>query len=112
MVGAILFMMMGSPVSVFATRVEVLLTFRVLLGLAVDTASYTAPHYLSEMATETVSGKMISLYQLIITFVIVIAFLFDTAFSYSGDWRAMLGVLDIPAVIIFVIVLFLPNRPR
>lgn len=103
---------MGSPGSAFATSVEVLLTFRVLLGLAVGIASYTAPLYLSEMATENVRGKMISLYQLMITFGIVLAFLSDTAFSYSGNWRAMLGVLTIPAVVLFVMVIFLPNSPR
>lgn len=111
MAGAILFIM-GSPGSAFATSVEVLLTFRVLLGLAVGIASYTAPLYLSEMATENVRGKMISLYQLMITFGIVLAFLSDTAFSYSGNWRAMLGVLTIPAVVLFVMVIFLPNSPR
>jgi len=111
MAGAILFIV-GSLGSAFANSVEVLLTFRVLLGLAVGIASYTAPLYLSEMATENVRGKMISLYQLMITFGIVVAFLSDTAFSYSGNWRAMLGVLAIPAVILFVMVIFLPNSPR
>lgn len=111
MAGAILFIM-GSLGSAFATSVEVLLTFRVLLGLAVGIASYTAPLYLSEMATENVRGKMISLYQLMITFGIVLAFLSDTAFSYSGNWRAMLGVLAIPAVVLFIMVIFLPNSPR
>lgn len=111
MAGAILFIV-GSLGSAFATSVEVLLTFRVLLGLAVGIASYTAPLYLSEMATESVRGKMISLYQLMITFGIVVAFLSDTAFSYSGNWRAMLGVLAIPAVVLFVMVIFLPNSPR
>ncbi len=38
-------------------------------------------------------GKMISMYQLMVTLGIVMAFLSDTAFSYSGNWRAMLGVL-------------------
>lgn len=103
---------MGSLGSAFAISVEALLTFRVLLGLAVGIASYTAPLYLSEMATENVRGKMISLYQLMITFGIVVAFLSDTAFSYSGNWRAMLGVLAIPAVVLFVMVIFLPNSPR
>jgi len=103
---------MGSLGSAFATSVEALLTFRVLLGLAVGIASYTAPLYLSEMATENVRGKMISLYQLMITFGIVVAFLSDTAFTYSGNWRAMLGVLAIPAVVLFVMVIFLPNSPR
>ena len=50
MVGAILFIM-GSLGSAFATSVEVLLTFRVLLGLAVGIASYTAPHFYKKLIT-------------------------------------------------------------
>lgn len=79
---------------------------RVVLGVAVGIASYTAPLYLSEMASENVRGKMISMYQLMVTLGIVLAFLSDTAFSYSGNWRAMLGVLALPAVILIILVVF------
>ena len=111
MVGAILFVA-GSIGSAFAINVEVLLLSRVLLGVAVGIASYTAPLYLSEMASENVRGKMISMYQLMVTLGIVLAFLSDTYFSYSGNWRAMLGVLALPAVLLIVLVIFLPNSPR
>lgn len=77
MVRAILFVA-GSLGSAFATSVEVLLLSRVLLGVAVGIASYTAPLYLSEMASENVRGKMISMYQLMVTLGIVLAFLSDT----------------------------------
>ncbi|HCB9031646.1 TPA: sugar porter family MFS transporter [Klebsiella pneumoniae] len=90
----------------------VLFVARVVLGVAVGIASYTAPLYLSEMASENVRGKMISMYQLMVTLGIVLAFLSDTAFSYSGNWRAMLGVLALPAVILIILVVFLPNSPR
>lgn len=95
MAGAILFVL-GSLGSAFASSVEVLIGARVILGVAVGIASYTAPLYLSEMASENVRGKMISMYQLMVTLGIVLAFLSDTAFSYSGNWRAMLGVLALP----------------
>ncbi len=68
---------------------------RVLLGLAVGVASYTAPLYLSEIAPEKIRGSMISMYQLMITIGILGAYLSDTAFSYSGAWRWMLGVIII-----------------
>ncbi len=111
MAGAILFIV-GSLGSAFATNLEILLFARVILGVAVGIASYTAPLYLSEMASENVRGKMISMYQLMVTLGILLAFLSDTAFSYSGNWRAMLGVLALPAVVLLVMVIFLPNSPR
>lgn len=82
MIGAILFVA-GSLFSAAAPNVEVLIISRVLLGLAVGVASYTAPLYLSEIA-----------------------------FSYSGAWRWMLGVIIIPAILLLIGVFFLPDSPR
>ncbi|MEY8711274.1 arabinose:proton symporter [Mangrovibacter phragmitis] len=111
MAGAILFIL-GSLGSAMSTNLEILLLSRVVLGIAVGIASYTAPLYLSEMASENVRGKMISMYQLMVTLGILLAFLSDTALSYSGNWRAMLGVLALPALALLVMVVFLPNSPR
>ena len=36
----------------------------------------------------------------------------DTYFTYSKDWRSMLGVLGIPAVLMFIGIIFLPKSPR
>ena len=60
------------------------------------------------------------MYQLMITIGIVIAFLSNTWLaSYAtfggvtgGHWRIMLGMIAIPAAIMFVGVLFLPESPR
>ncbi len=111
MAGAILFII-GSVGSAMAPGLEILLASRVVLGIAVGIASYTAPLYLSEMASENVRGKMISMYQLMVTLGILLAFLSDTALSYSGNWCAMLGVLALPALILLAMVIFLPNSPR
>lgn len=111
MIGAILFVA-GSLFSAAAPNVEVLIISRVLLGLAVGVASYTAPLYLSEIAPEKIRGSMISMYQLMITIGILAAYLSDTAFSYTGAWRWMLGVITIPAVLLLIGVFFLPDSPR
>ncbi|WP_440974933.1 MFS transporter, partial [Salmonella enterica] len=34
------------------------------------------------------------------------------AFSYSGAWRWMLGVIIIPAILLLIGVFFLPDSPR
>ena len=111
MIGAILFVI-GSLWSAMSSNPEMLIFARVLLGLAVGVASYTAPLYLSEIAPEKIRGSMISLYQLMITIGILGAYLSDTAFSYTGEWRWMLGVITIPAALLLVGVCFLPNSPR
>ncbi|HHQ6538240.1 TPA: sugar porter family MFS transporter [Serratia fonticola] len=111
MIGAVLFVI-GSLCSAFAPNNDVLLVSRVLLGLAVGIASFTAPLYLSEIAPERIRGSMISMYQLMITIGILGAYLSDTAFSYSSSWRWMLGIITLPALLLFVGVFFLPRSPR
>ena len=111
MIGAVLFVI-GSLCSAFAPNAEILIVARVLLGLAVGIASYTAPIYLSEIAPEKIRGSMISMYQLMITIGILAAYLSDTAFSYTGAWRWMLGIITIPALLLLIGVFFLPDSPR
>ena len=109
--GAILFIV-GSLWSALSPDVTSLVCARVLLGLAVGFASYTAPLYIAEIAPERYRGSMISMYQMMLTTGIVVAFLSDAALSYSGNWRLMLGVIALPALVLFIGVIFLPNSPR
>ncbi len=109
--GAALFII-GSVGSGLAVDVNMLIGFRLILGLSVGIASYTAPLYLAEMADKDSRGKVISGYQLMVTVGILAAFLSDTAFSYSGSWRMMLTVIAIPAVVLIITVFSLPDSPR
>lgn len=111
MIGAALFIV-GSLGSGMAANADMLISFRLVLGLSVGIASYTAPLYLAEMADKDARGKVISGYQLMVTVGILVAFLSDTAFSYSGNWRMMLMVIAIPAVILIFTVVKLPDSPR
>lgn len=111
MIGAALFIV-GCLGSGNATSVEMLIGARLILGLSVGIASYTAPLYLAEMSDKNARGSIISGYQLMVTVGILVAFLSDTYFSYTGDWRAMLMVIAIPAVLLILCVLALPESPR
>lgn len=95
-----------------STSVEMLLMGRLVLGFSIGILSFTAPIYLAEIAPENIRGSMVSLYQLMITIGIFLAFLSDTVFSYSGNWHWMLGIIAIPGAIFFVGVFTLPDSPR
>jgi SP family galactose:H+ symporter-like MFS transporter len=109
--GAVLFVA-GSVLCGVAWSPAVLIVGRFVLGLAIGIASFTAPLYLAEIAPESIRGAMISLYQLMITIGILAAYLSDLAFSYSGNWRWMLGVIAIPGVLFLLGVSMLPDSPR
>jgi MFS transporter, SP family, galactose:H+ symporter len=109
--GAILFVT-GSLLCGGAWSPQTLIAARFILGLAIGIATFNAPLYLAEVAPEKIRGAMISLYQLMITIGILVAFLSDTAFSYSGNWRWMLGVIAIPGALFLLGVTLLPDSPR
>ncbi len=119
LVSAVIFVI-GSLCCAVAPNEHVLIAARFFLGIAVGVASFTAPLYLSEISPQTVRGSMISMYQLMITIGIVLAFLSNTWLaSYAtfggvtgSHWRIMLGVISIPAAVMFLGVLFLPESPR
>lgn len=111
MLGAVLFVV-GSVLCGLATSPTMLIFARFLLGLAIGIASFTAPLYLAEVAPENIRGSMISLYQLMITAGILLAFLSNTAFSYYEAWRWMLGIIAIPGVLFLIGVFALPDSPR
>jgi MFS transporter, SP family, galactose:H+ symporter len=102
----------GSLLSGWAWSPATLIGARFVLGLAIGVATFTAPLYLAEVAPERIRGAMISTYQLMITVGILVAFLSDTAFSYSGNWRWMLGIIAIPGALFLLGVLLLPDSPR
>jgi len=85
---------------------------RLVLGLAIGIAAFTAPLYLAEIAPEDRRGAMISTYQLMITIGILLAFLSDTGFSYRGSWRWMLGIIALPGALFLLGVFRLPESPR
>jgi len=102
----------GSLLCALAWSPQSLIAARTVLGLAIGLAAFNAPLYLAEVAAEDTRGAMISTYQLMITIGILIAFLSDTAFSYSGSWRWMLGIIAIPGVLFLFGLLLLPDSPR
>jgi len=111
LLGAVLFVL-GSLLCAGAWSPQTLIAARLVLGLAIGIAAFTAPLYLAEVASENSRGAMISMYQLMITIGIFVAFLSDTAFSYSGNWRWMLGVIAVPGIAFLFGLLLLPDSPR
>ncbi|MEU4248416.1 sugar porter family MFS transporter [Amycolatopsis sp. NPDC026612] len=103
----------GSLGSAFAVSVPMLVGFRVLLGLAVGTASFVSPLYISEMAPPRIRGGLTSFNQLAVTLGILAAYLVNYAFSgVAHDWRWMLGLAALPGAALAVGMLTVPSSPR
>lgn len=89
--------------------------FRFMGGVGIGVSSVVAPIYISEISTPKTRGRLGALYQFNIVFGILIAFLsnyFLQGVGGADDWRWMLGVLAIPAVIYTALVFGISESPR
>lgn len=89
--------------------------FRFIGGVGIGVSSVAAPTYISEISTPATRGRLVALYQFNIVFGILVAFLsnyFLEGVGGENDWRWMLGVMAIPALLYSVLVLFVPESPR
>lgn len=89
--------------------------FRFIGGLGIGVSSVAAPTYISEISTPATRGRLVALYQFNIVFGILLAFLsnyFLEGVGGENDWRWMLGVMAVPALIYSAMVLAVPESPR
>ncbi len=102
---------------------------RLVGGIGVGIASILSPMYISEISPQNKRGMLTSLYQLAITAGILTAFLSNAyiqnfALNNSSrvglvdqvfvteQWRGMLGIETIPALLFFILLTFIPATPR
>ncbi|HEY0501788.1 MAG TPA: sugar porter family MFS transporter [Kutzneria sp.] len=103
---------LGTIGCTFAPNFETLVAFRFIVGIAVGASSATVPTYLAELAPGKVRGKLASLNQLMIVSGILIAYIVDDILADSANWRAMIAAAIVPAVVLLVGMLRMPESPR
>ena len=115
MVCGILFLI-GALGSALAPGVGFMIVARVLLGLAVGSASVTVPLFLAELAPAERRGRMVTINELMIVSGQLLAFVVNSIIdaTIGGDhiWRWMLGVAAVPAVLLLLGISILPESPR
>ncbi len=115
---AIIFMI-GAVWSGMSPGPVMLVFARLFLGVAIGVSSFAVPLYIAEISPTKSRGKLVSMFQLLITIGIMVSYLSDSAFAvpdghpdFNSCWRPMFYVGVIPAIIMFVGMLFLPETPR
>jgi len=115
---AIIFMI-GAVWSGMSPGPVMLVFARLFLGIAIGVSSFAVPLYIAEISPTKSRGTLVSMFQLLITIGIMVSYLSDSAFAvpdghpdFNSCWRPMFYVGVIPAIIMFVGMLFLPETPR
>ena len=83
---------------------------RLVLGFAVGGATQTAPMYVAELSPPKYRGRLVLCFQIAIGVGIVIATIVGA--SASIPWRWSIGAAAVPAAVMLILLLRLPESPR
>jgi MFS transporter, SP family, arabinose:H+ symporter len=100
--------------SALAHQLSFFICFRVLGGFGVGIASMLSPMYISEVSPAASRGRLVSFNQLAIVIGILLAFISNALLVDIGEnnWRWMLAVMGLPALLFFIFLFFAPESPR
>lgn len=111
-VAAVVFFL-GSLGTGLAPSTDWLIVGRIVIGVAIGVASCVVPLYIAEIAPPERRGALVSLNQLAITIGIVASYGVDQIFAgFDEGWRYMFLCGVIPAFVLGVGMLFVPESPR
>jgi major inositol transporter-like SP family MFS transporter len=90
---------------------------RIVLGFAVGGASATVPVYISEMSSTKNRGRMVAIDQMMIVIGQLVAYIANSVIenithNAPGTWRYMIVLGTLPAILLWVGMLILPDTPR
>ncbi|KAF7717584.1 MFS-type Sugar/inositol transporter [Penicillium ucsense] len=121
MVGCIIWVI-GSAIICASQNVGMLAAGRVINGLSVGIESAQVPVYISELSPPHLRGRLVGSQQWAITWGILIMYYISFGCSYIGGqsssnystsvFRIPWGVQMLPAVLLFIGMIFLPESPR
>jgi SP family arabinose:H+ symporter-like MFS transporter len=117
----------SAVLSAVAPSFFILVFARMLAGIGVGISLIIAPMYIAEIAPADKRGKMVSFNQLNIVIGLSVAFFtnylivylansnsvwVDTLKIRENNWRWMLGIELIPAILYYIFLFFVPQSPR
>ena len=94
--------------------------YRIIGGIGVGLASMLSPMYIAELAPAHIRGKLVSFNQFAIIFGMLVVYFVNYFIALNGDeawltstgWRLMFLSEVIPAALLFLLVLGVPESPR
>jgi sugar porter (SP) family MFS transporter len=100
----------GAVWAALAPNPVMLILGRLVLGFAVGGATQTAPIYVAELSPTKYRGRLVLFFQIAIGVGIVISTIVGAAELIS--WRVAVGAAAVPAALMLVMMLRLPESPR
>ena len=102
----------GSIIVPLAPDFTLVMVGRLIQGVGVGLITIVVPLYVVEVVPAALRGRSVTLFQLFLTFGILLGYVIGYAFNASHEWRPMFATILIPAVMFLLIALFAPKSPR
>lgn len=119
MVSAVLFLVSAIGTAI-PQHIVTFIIYRMIGGLGVGAASMTSPMYIAEISPARIRGRMVSVNQLAIVTGFMVVYFVNYFIDMQGDalwnqrigWRWMFGSESVPAMVLLVLLFFVPESPR
>ncbi|MDR2475371.1 MAG: sugar porter family MFS transporter [Bacteroidales bacterium] len=88
---------------------------RMFLGIAIGISSFVVPLYIAEISPAKYRGRLVAMFQLMITIGILASYFSDLLFAdeqHLSCWRPMFYVGVFPALVLLSGMYFMPESPR
>lgn len=103
----------GASIQTYAPEMLVMWIGRIFSGMGIGMLSMCAPVYVAEIAEEHVRGQLGTLWQVAITFGILVASAANFGLQYwTEGWRLSYGGNILFAIILLICLPFMPESPR
>jgi SP family xylose:H+ symportor-like MFS transporter len=101
-------------------NITTFIIYRIIGGLGVGAASMSSPMYIAEISPARIRGRMVSVNQFAIVTGFLVVYFVNYFIALQGDqmwnqesgWRWMFGSEALPALLLLVLLFFVPESPR
>ena len=101
-------------------NITIFIIYRIIGGMGVGAASMSSPMYIAEISPARIRGRMVSVNQFAIVTGFLVVYFVNYFIALQGDqmwnqesgWRWMFGSEALPALLLLVLLFFVPESPR
>ncbi|MFB0554846.1 MAG: sugar porter family MFS transporter [Phycisphaerae bacterium] len=101
-------------------NITIFIIYRIIGGLGVGAASMSSPMYIAEISPARIRGRMVSVNQFAIVTGFLVVYFVNYFIALQGDqmwnqesgWRWMFGSEALPALLLLMLLFFVPESPR
>ncbi|MEO6794795.1 MAG: sugar porter family MFS transporter [Mycobacterium sp.] len=107
-IGYAVFALLGAA----STSLPMLTVARLLLGITIGVSVVVVPVFVAESAPATARGALLVAYGVATVIGIIAGYLLAYLLAGTGNWRAMLGLAAVPAVLVTWVLAGIPDTAR